>query len=345
MNKIFYGIRKFIRYIGDIVSVKFPTFYEFIYNIRYNVRKKSCGEFVLIQSSKFPACIRQVEERDFALSLPLNFPAKTSARRVAAIIHIFYPELAEEIKNLLYNIPAKVDVYISTVNDEKKSALEKIFADFKGGNVTIKIFQNRGRDIAPAFIGFKDIYKNYDLCLHLHSKKSSHATYKLFGWRESLYHNLLGSKEIVSGIFQIMENPRVGIVFPQYFQQIRRSINWGENYFIAKKFLSTLGIEIDTHNLLEFPAGSMFWFKPKSLLPIFESGLTFEDFPVELGQTDGTLAHAIERSFLYIAESTGYSWVKVSALKSETPILKSFTEEELNSNIKKVWKSVLKNNF
>lgn len=89
----------------------------------------------------------------------------------------------------------------------------------------------------------------------------------------------------------------------------------------------------------------MFWFKPKSLLPIFESDLTFEGFPAELGQTDGTLAHAIERSFLYIAESTGYSWVKVSALKSETPILKSFTEEELNSNIKKVWKSVLKNNF
>ena len=340
-------MRKFIKHIGDFCAAHCPALYKVAYKIRYNVRKKKCGDLVLIQTSKFPDCVRQDEICDFSLALPLNFSTEISKRRIAAVIHIFYTELAEEIKNLLYNVPAKIDVYISTVSEEKKFELEKIFADFNNGRVTIKIFPNRGRDIAPAFIGFKDIYKNYELCLHLHTKKSPHATNRLFGWREYLYNNLLGSQEILRGIFKVMENPRVGIIFPQYFSPIRISVNWGENYSLTQKFLSDLRINLDTHNLLEFPAGSMFWFKPAALAPIFESELTFEDFPEELGQTDGTLAHAMERSFLYIAESAGYSWVKVSACQNENTaqILKSFNEEELDANIKKVWKSVLSKNI
>lgn len=340
-------MRKFIKHIGDFCAAHCPALYKVAYKIRYNVRKKKCGDLVLIQTSKFPDCVRQDEICDFSLALPLDFSTEISNRRIAAVIHIFYTELAEEIKNLLYNVPAKIDVYISTVSEEKKFELEKIFADFNNGHVTIKIFPNRGRDIAPAFIGFKDIYKNYELCLHLHTKKSPHATNRLFGWREYLYNNLLGSQEIVRGIFKVMENPRVGIIFPQYFSPIRISVNWGENYSLTQKFLSGLKINLDTHNLLEFPAGSMFWFKPAALTPIFESELTFEDFPEELGQTDGTLAHAMERSFLYIAESAGYSWVKVSACPNENTaqVLKSFNEEELDANIKKVWKSVLTKNI
>ena len=339
--------QKIFRRFKDFIALNFPNLYEKIWRIRKGVKYTDCGENFLVVMKNSPPILRPQKDFDFSLVLPLDFSTKISARRVAAIIHIFYPELAEEIKNLLYNVPAKIDIYISTVDAEKKSAIEKIFADFKLGTVTIKIFPNRGRDIAPAFIGFKDIYKNYDLCLHLHTKKSPHSTNRLFGWREFLYHNLLGSQEIVTGIFKIMENPRVGIVFPQYFSPIRLSINWGENYLLTKKFLSRLGIEIDMPNLLEFPAGSMFWFKPKSLAPIFESALTIEDFPAELGQTDGTLAHAIERAFLYIAESAGYTWIKIISRQSENgnmPALKSFSEDELNSNIKKICKSVSRKN-
>ena len=84
----------------------------------------------------------------------------------------------------------------------------------------------------------------------------------------------------------------------------------------------------------------MFWFKPAALKPIFESGITFEDFPEESGQTDGTFAHAIERAFLYVAESENFSWIKICTqpkLNGDTPILKSDTPQELNENIKKVW--------
>ena len=168
---------------------------------------------------------------------------------------------------------------------------ETIFADFDKGKTVVKVFENRGRDIAPAFVGFKDIYQNYDLCLHLHSKKSPHASNRLFGWGGYLYNNLLGSEKIVRGIFKIMENEKIGVVFPQYFTHIRLSRHWGENYLITKNLLSRLNIQVSNANLIEFPSGSMFWFKPAALAPLFESDINFSDFPEESGQIDGTFAH------------------------------------------------------
>ena len=252
-------------------------------------------------------------------------------------VHIFYPELADDLKRLLLNIPCAVDVFISTTSTDKQAAIEKVFGGFDKGRVVVKVFANRGRDIAPAFVGFRDIYGDYDACVHLHSKKSPHAERRLAGWRDHLYENLLGSPSVVNGILNVLSTPRVGIVFPQYYAPIRVSINWGDNFHATKDFLRGLGIEIDRRHLIEFPAGSMFWFKPKALARLLNSGLTFDDFPEEQGQVDGTTAHAIERAFLFIAEAEGYAWVKVDG-----DGLKSASRAELDANIARVRHSVLK---
>jgi lipopolysaccharide biosynthesis protein len=244
------------------------------------------------------------------------------------------------MKKLMCNIPVPFDIYISTQNEDKKIALEKIFSDFKRGKVVVKVFENRGRDIAPTFVGFKDIYKDYDLCVHIHSKKSPHDS-TLAGWGEYLYKSLLGSPEIVSAIFHIMERENIGVVFPQYFEQLNRSVNWGENYSLAEEFLTRLNLKINDKRLLEFPMGSMFWFKPAALTPIFESGLTFADFPDEKGQVDGTIAHAIERIFLHVAASRGFSFVKVTADEKavgKVKIILPKDETEFKEDVEKILK-------
>jgi lipopolysaccharide biosynthesis protein len=334
--------RNFIRnhFIEPLLDfcAPYPALYEFVfYNLNHRTRREDLGDVFFMYVSGCEDFIQLKREKDCALKIPLDFPASPVKFKVAAVVHIFYPELAAEMKTLLLNIPCAVDVYISTTSPEKKSAIEKVFADFGKGQVTIKIFPNRGRDVAAAFVGFKDIYKDYDICVHIHGKKSPHAENRLAGWRDHLYKNLLGSPEIVGGILKILANEKVGAVFPQYFNPIRVFINWGENYLLTKNFLRGLGIEIDNRHLIEFPAGSMFWFKPKALAPLFESDLNFDDFPDELGQLDGTIAHAIERAFLFIVESTGFIWVKVDG-----DGLKSFTESELDENILRAWHSVLK---
>lgn len=329
--------KHFVKPFEDFCAVNRPEIYDFIfYDLRKKTRRQDCGDAVFMQTEGFDDFVRLKRTKDFALNVPLNFFAPIATRKVAAVVHVFYPELADELKNFLRNIPCTVDVFISTTTAEKKSAVEKIFGDFDKGTVTVKIFPNRGRDIAAAFVGFREIYSDYDICVHLHTKKSPHAEKILSSWRDHLYRNLLGSPEIVRGILKILEDERVGLLFPQHFNSIRVYVNWGGNFFAVKDFLRGLNIAVSNRNLIEFPTGSMFWFKPRAIAPLLDCGLTFDDFPEECGQVDGTLAHAIERAFLFIVEAAGYTWLKISAddkIFSATPILKSRSQAELDDNI------------
>ena len=163
-----FGKRAFIFIFGK------GKIYDYIYRLRHRIRYVDDGDFIIVKQRGQPDILRP--KNDYSFKLPLEFEFKVKPARVAAVAHIFYVELAEEMKNLMCNIPLPFDIYISTQNENKKIALEKIFSDFTRGKVTVEVFENRGRDIAPAFVGFKDIYKNYDLCVHIHSKKSPHAS-------------------------------------------------------------------------------------------------------------------------------------------------------------------------
>ena len=54
---------------------------------------------------------------------------------------------------------------------------------------------------------------------------------------------------------------------------------------------------------LVFPVGNMFWAKTKSIYQIFNIRLKY---PKELGQTNETIMHAIERIWLYLVKLNGY---------------------------------------
>lgn len=250
---------------------------------------------------------------DYALETPFAYDAAPKRpRAIVAVVHAFYPDVLPLVLEKLQNVPGALDLCVSTDTEEKKQAVDAVCASWRKGKVLTRVCPNRGRDIAAKFFGFRDVYADYELFIHLHTKRSPHGGEALARWRDYLIDNLLGSERIARSILSLFDDPRLGIVFPQHLFELRGILNWGYDYNLARNLLKRMGVEIDKNLTLEFPSGSMFWGRTAAIRPLLDLDIDFADFPKESGQVDGTLAHAIERSLLMIAESRGFEWLKVA---------------------------------
>lgn len=288
---------------------------------------------------------RPTNDVDFALEVPFTFRSTSAPpHTVAAIIHAFYPEELEAALCLLQNIPCNVDLFISTDTDAKREEIVAKTGAWSKGGADVRVLPNRGRDIAAKWVGFRDVYDSYDLFLHLHIKKSPHGGAPLARWRDYLFDHLIGSPEIVASILRLFEDPKIGVVFPQHLFEIRGILNWGYDYDIARRLMRRAGVEIDKNRVLEFPSGSMFWGRSAAFRPLLDLNLQFEDFPDEAGQVDGTIAHAIERIVLMIAESCGFEWLKIvrrDLYPLQATILQVKSAEDIAKNRLKVFQPCL----
>ncbi len=229
--------------------------------------------------------------------------------KICVQAHIFYVDLLGEILNELKLIPYDFDLYISTDSYKKADVIMNIFEEYNmPNNIFIDVYDNRGRDIAPFIEQMRYSITRYKYVCHIHSKKSFVDVYGN-NWRDYLFKSLFGSSENISNIIKNLEyNKGLGIVFPKVFQRLENAAHWGLNRNIAEKTMQKLGIDIMLPvNNLVFPVGNMFWAKVEAVLPFF-SHLSISDFQKERGQVDGTLAHAVERLWVYVSEYSGYTY-------------------------------------
>lgn len=253
--------------------------------------------------------------------------------KIAIVVHLFYDDLAEEFVQYLKNIPVDFDLYVSTHLKAKKR-LKNLFSNtFPSKKVDVKAVPNRGMDIAPFVIEFEDVYDKYNLVCKVHGKKSSYAL-SMRGWRNYLLYNLLGSKKIVKTILNYFEtDKKLGIVFPEKYDKIIRKDLWQGNWGNCLQLAKRLNLNLSLNQNFEFPTGSMFWFRPRALKPLFDLGLNYNDFESAAKRRDGTLAHAIERLFTIIVEKQGYKFKKVlfKPIKSNQTVL--FSQEKIQEKI------------
>jgi lipopolysaccharide biosynthesis protein len=258
---------------------------------------------------------RPTDATDLALEVPFRYSLDREStnppERVAVIVHLFYSYMSKQFFEKISNIPVSADLFISTDTEDKRNEVQTVFNNYRNGAVQIRIFPNIGRDIAAMLVGYADVLPNYDIILHIHSKESPHDR-QMTGWRDFLLNNLLGSPDVVRSILDLFRTTDVGVIFSQHFPAARPLLNFGFNFQAMKDLLARFSLCLTSDLVLEFPSGSFFWARTRAIKPLFDLHLDWSAFPPEPFPVDGTLAHAIERSILYLCESTGHRWAKVA---------------------------------
>jgi lipopolysaccharide biosynthesis protein len=227
----------------------------------------------------------------------INWRVQNAIKRkhdTAVILHLYYPEIWENIRDYLNQLDGDFDLFVSIpkVVDFDTRAITQIYS-----NSYFFHCENRGRDIAP-FLNILPILVNheYQFALKLHTKKTIHRANGV-EWRQDVLNKLIGSKKNIELSKNLLKNENIGIVAPA--GHVLPSIfYWGldKESSMNKKYIEDLSIELSIPNH-EFPfvAGSMFWFKPSALKPLLKLNIDTLSFEPEFGQKDGTLANAFER--------------------------------------------------
>lgn len=266
--------------------------------------------------------------------------------KVALMLHLYYEDLFEETLNYAKNMPAYVDIYISTQTIEKKQKIEDLVKNFRN-KVTVIVINNRGRDVSALTVGFRKYILDYDIVCFAHDKKVSQLHYAIKGrsYAYVCYENTMLSFAFIENIIEKFVNDKfLGLLVPppprfaDYYPVLSGYGNgWGDNFDICVDFAKKLNINLDMDRSKGpiAPYGSIFWFKVDALKPLFDLNLDYEDFPDEPLPVDGTISHAIERMHPYIAQSRGYysAWVYSEKFAKIDITNLSYMLAELNKKI------------
>jgi lipopolysaccharide biosynthesis protein/SAM-dependent methyltransferase len=235
-----------------------------------------------------------------------------NAPKIAVQIHIYHLEMLQDMLEYTNNIPYSYDCFITTDTEDKRQCIATAFRDkSRAANVTVQVFENRGRDVAPMIFQMSPVIDEYDFLLHIHTKGTVHYA-DGNEWRGYLMNNLLGDRGVVTDILgEFMKNPHLGLIFPETFEPIAQREVWAHNKENAVVLLRRLSIDLELGNDVTFPTGNMLWMRTAAVRQLFDAGLRPADFQEEDGQKDATMAHAVERSWVYIARANDYGYLRI----------------------------------
>ena len=223
----------------------------------------------------------------------LSHQTQSSECPLAIVVHAFYEDVFDEILDYLDAIcSTPFMLYVTTTHEQQASVGNKL--SLRGHNFKLLPVKNRGRDVLP-FIKILPqlISGRHDYVIKVHTKKSTHRE-DGDAWRRDLFEQLLSNESISRSINIFEQNPDLGILGPTG-HVVPMSFYWGANSTRTEALAARLGVDSPTLHSLDFVAGTMFMSRVSVLTPLVSLALVDEDFEVEMGQVDGTLAHAIER--------------------------------------------------
>lgn len=235
-------------------------------------------------------------------------PAEDS-KPVVITLHIFHQDQVEFFVTALNQLPAKSLVLVTTPSLEIKQILD---ARLDKGRLEceVRICQNRGRNFGPLLVEFSDRLLTVESFIHVHSKVSSYASDRRSReWVRRLTGLLLDVEKLRRVTELTQKYPRIGVVYSEVSDLFKGlAFRWGLSRFVLVPLLNRFGgfPRIAFRGAVDFPAGGMFWVRSEAIRPLLEAAWSYEDFPPELGQLEGTVQHGVERLIGALSSALGY---------------------------------------
>ena len=310
-------------FFQDYDDILFHTTGQPAYELYAYIRDHTTYDTDLIWENLLRTC----HHDDLAKNLHLNYilPSDHSypegsaglpaSKRIALVMHLFFPDLLDEMVGFATSMPENTDIFISTNTEEKKQAIEAAFKDQPCGKLDVRVLNNRGRDVSSLLVGMRDVIPQYDFVCFVHDKKSGQVKPGSIGesFAYKCLHNMLHSRHYVNNILKtFIENPRLGLLVPPepnhsyYFFSLGDEWSWNfDNCRIVAQKMG-LTVPMAENKRVIAPLGSYFWFRTDALKALFNNNLDYTDFPEEPLPEDGSISHAFERIYPFVAQQAGY---------------------------------------
>ena len=124
---------------------------------------------------------------------------------------------------------------------------------------------------------------------------------------------MIGSSAYISNIIETFErNPELGVLMPPEHVSENYSMlflnTWYLNFLNMQSLAKEMNLNCDLNaDKKPISVGTVFWARVDALKKLFEKEWKYEDFAEEPLPDDGTLSHAVERCFAYVAQDAGYN--------------------------------------
>lgn len=260
--------------------------------------------------------------------------------KIAVFAHLFYLDQVEEAFRWLSNIPYAFDLYVSTSSADKATAIRSIaekYAELRAQRIEIRVMEDRGRDVAPWLLGFKDVQNKYDIALKFHLKGPKVNSVFLWNWKNFILKSTLASPGYVSGVINLFKmDEKIGTLFHIFppvltlcssVQENQKNINW------VNVILQKCNIDIPEETSGFIYSNNIFWYRPKALIALFNSNIILEDFPEEPFPENGTIAHGMERAIPYIVQGSKYTYNMIISNHILPLVFQHYEDHIINMNI------------
>ena len=233
--------------------------------------------------------------------------AAPSDLAVGVHLHVFYPELLDEILQRLRCNRSQPALILTLPEGVNQGLVEQVLEQADVHAAEIRRTPNRGRDIGPLLVELgEELDDRFAVHGHLHTKRSELIDGGVARqWRTFLLGHLLGQPDqpMLDSILAVFEqDSNLGLVFAED----PNAVGWSQNQSIAEALAPDLGLSTPLPQNLRFPVGTMFWARRGALRGLYQLPLDWQDLPSEPLGYDGTLLHAMERMLPLIATQAGF---------------------------------------